>query len=243
MIKFIGASSNPPGVSPQEARTHYEIRHPALADTLPSFSKYMLLYIQNYAIDLGVQFSSPSIAFLNCSEIWFDDIDSLIAAYEVPDYQILREDEKRFGNFDNLGVALAEDVAIYGGDARPRFKLIRFIEQNPGIDVAAFNDLWQGDYASAMLESQQIRALSQTYIQNRALIGAKISFPVKFADGVDEFWFSSPHDIPRFIEEEAIIADRLNLGAVIDRKGMKQVATECRVLPGYARSAELLKKV
>jgi hypothetical protein len=242
MIKFIGASSNPPGVSPQDARTHYEIRHPALADALPSFSKYMLLYIQNYAIDVGVQFPSPHIPFLNCSEIWFNDIDSLIEAYEVPEYQILREDEKRFGNFDNLGVALAEDVAIYGGDTRPKYKLIRFIEGKPGIGIAALNDIWQGDYASAMLESQTIRALAQTYIQNRALVGAKISFPVKFADGVDEFWFSSPTDIARFLEAEEMIADRLNLGAIIDRKGMKQVATECRVLPGYARSAELLKQ-
>lgn len=243
MIKFIGASSNPPSVSPEEARIHYELRHPALADSLPSFNKYMLLYIQNYAIDVGVNFPAPIIPFLNCSEIWFDNIDSLLEAYEVPDYQILREDEKRFGNFDNLGVALAEEVSIFGEDARPRFKLIRFIERSPDVDITEFVDVWQGDYASAILDPGPARSLAGTYIQNRALIGAKISFPVKFADGVDEFWFSSPTDIPLFLEAEQSIADEVGIERVINRRGMKQVATECRVLPGYALAADLLKKL
>lgn len=243
MIKFIGASSNPPGVSPEEARTHYEIRHAALAHSLPAFNKYMLLYIQNYAIDVGVKFSSPEIPFLNCSEIWFDSIDSLLEAYAVPDYQILREDEKRFGNFDNLGVALAEEFAVFGGDTRPRFKLIRFIERKPDIEISRFNDVWHGDYAEALSQSAAVRGLTQAYIQNRALIGAKISFPVKFADGVDEFWFSSPSDIPRFIEEEKKIADKLNLDTVVDRAGMKQISAETRVLPGNALSAALLKRI
>jgi len=243
MIKFIGASSNPTGVSPEDARTHYEIRHPALADSLPSFNKYMLLYIQNYAIDVGINFPSPTIPFLNCSEIWFADIHNLLEAYEVPDYELLREDEKRFGNFDNLGVALAEEFSIFGGYSRPRFKIFRFIDRRPEVDIDEFMDVWHGDYASAMLDSGPARSLAGTYIQNRALIGAEISFPVKFADGVDEFWFSSPNDISRFLETEQSIADEVGIERVIDRRRMKQVATECRVLPGYALSAELLKKL
>ncbi|GGD54701.1 EthD domain-containing protein [Croceicoccus pelagius] len=243
MIKFIGASSNPPGVSPEDARTHYELRHPALADSLPSFNKYMLLYIQNYAIDIGVEFSAPRIPFLNCSEIWFKDIDSLLEAYEVPEYQLLREDEKRFGNFDNLGVALAEDVMIFGEDARPRFKLIRFIERNPEIEMADFLEVWQGDYASAMLNSGSVRSLAKTYIQNHALIGAKISFPVKFADGVDEYWFSSPSDIAPFLKAESEVAKDVGIDRIVNRKDMKQIASECRVLPGHELSFNILRKL
>lgn len=233
-MKFTIAFGSRADMSPAEFRTHYEVRHAALADKVLGPKGYLRQYIQNYAIDVAAELQLPIRPLSGCSEVWFDSLQQFRNTFEDPDYHLLREDEERFVDFDNLLIALTEDVPIFGGSGRPRWKLLRFISCRDVIDRTDFEQFWHGDYVEAVSQSPEIRSVARTYIQNRPLARDQNPFPTaEIIDGVDEFWFRTPAELQQLITAERLIADRLDIGRFIKLETRWDTAWESRVVPGY----------
>jgi uncharacterized protein (TIGR02118 family) len=79
----------------QDFRTHWRDCHGPLAARLPGLRRYH----QNYVVDReqrGISHARGGEDFDGFSELWFDDVPSMLAAFVPEDVQLLGEDEDRF---------------------------------------------------------------------------------------------------------------------------------------------------
>lgn len=235
MMKFLILFGMKPGLSKKTFRTHYEVKHAALVGSVSAFSDNMRKYVQNFRMDTACQIRVKSPSLSGCSEIWFDSLEAFFTAYELPDYQILREDEQRFLDFGNIHIGFTEEKVIVPQTniLIPPVKLFRIRNKSASRLPDDFRRFWFEDYAQAMREA--ITSTSTlAYHQNRSLLGNTNPFPsADMADCIDEFWFSNAEDLCRHIEIEAQVADCLGAAAYLDLARSWDFASTPRVVPGY----------
>src|SRR5690242_13113889 len=79
----------------QEFRTHWRTGHAALAAKLPGLRRYH----QNHVVDRtqrGITYARDGLDFDGFSELWFDDLPAMQAAFASSELKELGEDENRF---------------------------------------------------------------------------------------------------------------------------------------------------
>lgn len=237
MLKLSVAFGINSGLTQAEFRTRYEVGHSAMVHSVKTFNRYMRKYIQNYVFDTACEFTRRHPPLRGCSEIWFDSMAAFQTAYRVPDYQLLRVDEQRFVDFENLVISLAAEATIFQRAKLPRIKLLRFIQRAPSVSLEAFTEFWHGSLAQAIGGSSEVRSQATAYIQNRSVVGDENPFPTsQVVSGIDEYWLDSPDSLPALIGAEKAARADLGEDQYVDTGRSHYIVTETRVVPGFEGS-------
>lgn len=88
MIKFVGIVTRRPGMSREEFLRYWREVHGPLAAALPGLRRY----VQNPPLELP----GREPRYDGMAELWFDDLDSLRAAFRSPQGARVRADEAQF---------------------------------------------------------------------------------------------------------------------------------------------------
>src|SRR5882762_8303236 len=177
MMKLSVAFGIKPGLTQAEFRTRYEDGHSAKVDSVRTFNIYMRKYVQNYVFDTACEFPRRSPPLRGCSEIWFDSMRTFQTAYQLPDYQLLRVDEQRFVDFDNLVISFATEAPIFLREKTPRIKVLRFIQRAPTVSLEAFSGFWQQTYAQAVGSSRELRSHAAASFKIDRSLATRTPFP------------------------------------------------------------------
>jgi hypothetical protein len=210
MIKLIGVPGRKSGWSEREFYAHYFERHGPLAASVKEYGKYAGKYTQNYATmrDVHPAISHHATDREGLSEIWFEDVAGLIAAYKEPEYtRVLRTDELRFVSLESIMVAVCREHDLYkkSPDAvadkawayECRNRLFCFRAPAMGADMAEFQTSWLAA-APSIVESEPFRRFVCRYTQSHVeRVDAGLPGDCQFGV-VDEYWFDSDQDAVDF---------------------------------------------
>src|SRR5690242_2042104 len=95
MIVRMGLLTRKPDLTTEEFRRHWRDRHGPMAAKLPGLRRYH----QNHVVDReprGIDYVRGTHDFDGFSELWFDDVPSMSAAFATEPGQQLGEDEAKF---------------------------------------------------------------------------------------------------------------------------------------------------
>jgi hypothetical protein len=210
MIKLVGVPKRRAGWSAEEFYAHYYERHGPLSATVREFGKYAHQYTQNYALlrDMDPPLPNHALDRDGITELWFDDLDALIAAYREPDYlSVLRTDEKRFVDLDDIMVAIVQEHPLFEAAIevepdkawayRRRFHLFAFRAVRAGEALADFQKKWLAA-AEEIRASVPFARYARRYVQSH-VIEADAGLPGECVFGaIDEFTFDSIDDAVAF---------------------------------------------
>jgi hypothetical protein len=202
MIKLTLGVARRADWSRQEWLTHYTERHGPLAAGLKIFGSHCSRYVQNYALTPAADFIIEDRVD-GVSELWFDDIASLQAAYADPGYmRLLRPDELSFcdlnaiiGGVGREYVILAEamDESDKQWLRKCRSRALVYRKAADGISDTDLQREWR-DRAELISRQDSFRLYVRGYVQTH-LQSDESPLPGTCPYGViDEFWFESDAD-------------------------------------------------
>lgn len=209
MIKLTAALSPRPGWTVPEWLIHYRERHAPLTAAVTNFTRHGVRYLQNYALHAPdvPAFPDRDDSKVAVTELWFEDVAAIRAAYSEPDYfKYLRTDELRFCSFEPLIAGLAREVELFNtpqeGDKAyvtlPRHKIFAFRRRREGTDIAAFHAAWEKERGPAMLAFAPFRQWVRRYVQSQ-MLDEDIGLPGGVDhDLIDEYYFDSAADAVAF---------------------------------------------
>lgn len=211
MIKGIATVVRKPGMADDAFHRYWRDVHGPLALQMSKLRRY----VQSHRC-------APLPGFESCpydgvAEIWFDDLATLTALPQDPEYQSgAQADEPNFLDMSKLAfLATREEVVIAGPPiARdtPLVKAVFLLKRRPDLSVAEFQDYWLNGHApqiprdAGVLRYVQCHQLPETYATaTPAFDGvAELSFADQAA--FDAYWGSPriqaifAEDAPRFLD-------------------------------------------
>jgi uncharacterized protein (TIGR02118 family) len=124
MVKIILIGARMPGLTPQEFSDHlYEV-HGALAAKLPGLRRY----VQNHAIPEA--YAIRPMTHDAWSELWFDDLASLQAAFKSPEAEPLREDGATLFARPACVIIAREKVQKWDGKSRTDLSPVKSMSED-----------------------------------------------------------------------------------------------------------------
>jgi hypothetical protein len=209
MIKLTLGVARRADWSRQEWLTHYTERHGPLAAGLKLFGRHCLRYVQNYALTPPADFIIEDRVD-GVSELWFEDVASLQAAYADPGYMnLLRPDELSFCNLNSIiggvgreYVILAEamDESDKKWVRKCRSRLLVYRKAAEGISNAGLQRDWL-EGAEVISRQENFRHYLRGYVQTH-LQSDESPLPGTCPYGaIDEFWFQSDADAVAYWSE------------------------------------------
>jgi hypothetical protein len=178
-------------------------RHGPLAAGLKLFASHTLKYVQNYALPPETPIPNHAANIDGVSELWFDDVAALNAAYADPLYMsLIRPDELSFCDLNSITGRVGREIRITVEPddesdqkwiRKSRSRLLVYRKAGAGISDAAFQQDWLHAAEAITQEphfQRLVRAYVQTHIQNNeSPLPSTCPFAV-----IDEFWFRSDAD-------------------------------------------------
>lgn len=113
MIKLLVFLKRKPGMSPEEFHEYWSGTHARIVMGVPEFMRYVRRYVQSHTIEeLSLDFPGGGNAgYDGMVEIWFDDAQSMKAAFETPGYlNTIRPDEPKFLDMDGFRVMVVREI-------------------------------------------------------------------------------------------------------------------------------------
>jgi len=106
MVKIVYCISKKPGLSDAEFHRYWRDVHGPIAARIPS----VRAYVQSHAIPRGSEIRPAD--YDGVAELWFDDIEALLAAAASPQAMAAIEDEKNFIDHARTAFFVAEEHRI-----------------------------------------------------------------------------------------------------------------------------------
>ena len=106
MIKVVYCISKKPNLTDQQFFRYWKEVHGLLGAKIPGLRKL----VQSHRIDIAGDKHSPD--FDGVAELWFDDIDSLLAARQSPEWQASTADEANFVDHKRVAYFVTEEHVI-----------------------------------------------------------------------------------------------------------------------------------
>lgn len=219
----------------EETVTHYREHHAALVASSSEFTRFVVKYVQNYVVrPEDPVFAGQRQDPVFVSQIWFRSREDFKAAFAVPQIRYIRDDERRFANFEGIIRQYGREVEIFdaetGSDAkaivrRPRVNLFVVRSRKAGTAQAAFQEYWRGERARALVEDPVFQRYVRRYVQTHALDGKWAVLDAGSDDVIDEFSFATLDDAAAFWDVYRA-ADE----AMVDRETSWFVLAESRVI-------------
>jgi uncharacterized protein (TIGR02118 family) len=116
MIVLIICARRKPELSREEFEDYWKNKHSPLVQSVPEFMKYVRKYVHFYLAD-GAD-SEPAMLgdvsdYDAVGQLWFDDHESMAAAYAEPEYlRLIKPDEEKFIDRDGCLSFVANEKII-----------------------------------------------------------------------------------------------------------------------------------
>jgi hypothetical protein len=205
VIKIMLAVNRRPGMSRPEFFQYLTGTHGPLVLGVPEFLRHLKKYVQNLVLD-GTHAAAASVIPSGAPErdavieLWFDSVEALGPAFREPRYgEIIRPDEEKFANQENLLVHLVtEETVLPSKGEAPRIKRFRFLRRKPGISREDFLRHWREAHTPLLMSGAVFADVLKKHVRNHRLPSETDPFGgAAVYDGIDEFWFDSLEDVAR----------------------------------------------
>ncbi len=107
MVKIIYVFNRKDDMSVEEFQRHWRETHGPIAARIPGVRRY----VQNHTLPEQYAAKHPP-AYDGVAELWFDDLESMRAAFASPENQAAREDEKNFIDHSKAFLIIAEEKLV-----------------------------------------------------------------------------------------------------------------------------------
>lgn len=190
MIVRMGLLQKPVGIDNEEFCKRWRNGHGPLASKLPGLRRYH----QNHVVDRqqrGITYARGDLDFDGFSELWFDDMPSMQAAF-ANENQIkeLGEDEDRFIGELKLITAI-QHVVIPKPAGLPLIKRMSTLKRRPDVSPEKFKEEWFDVHSVLVKRLPQVKAYTQNLIFDRSLgRGKPATYQDLPIDGIVELWFA-----------------------------------------------------
>jgi uncharacterized protein (TIGR02118 family) len=179
----------------QKFRSSWRGRHGELAAKLPGLRRYH----QNHVVDRqqrGITYARSSVELDGFSELWFDDLPSMHAAFaNEKQVRDLAEDEAGFIGEIKLITAI-QHVVIPTPVGVPLIKRMTTLRRRPDISAEKFAEEWFDVHSMLVKRLPQVEGYTQNLIFDRSLGRGK---PATYADvpidGIVELWFTDANSL------------------------------------------------
>ena len=106
MIKLVYCIRKKPDLSDEEFFRYWKDVHGPLGAKIPRLRKL----VQSHRITISADTHQPS--YDGIAELWFDDVASLLAARQSPEWKASSDDEVKFIDFTRVAYFVAEEHVI-----------------------------------------------------------------------------------------------------------------------------------
>jgi uncharacterized protein (TIGR02118 family) len=178
----------------QEFRTHWRTGHGALAAKLPGLRRYH----QNHVVDRtqrGITYARDGLDFDGFSELWFDDLPAMQAAFASNEVKALGGDENRFISELKL-ISAVQHVVIPTPSDVPLIKRMTTLKRRPDVSAEKFQEEWFDVHSVLVKRLPQVKGYTQNLIFDRSHGRGKPAtyneFPI---DGIVELWFTDTESL------------------------------------------------
>jgi uncharacterized protein (TIGR02118 family) len=176
-------------IDQQEFRTHWHSGHGALAAKLPGLRRYH----QNHVVDRaqrGITYARDGLNFDGFSELWFDDLPAMQAAFAADEVKELGEDENRFISGLKLITAVQHVVIPTPADV-PLIKRMTTLKRRPDVSAEKFQEEWFDVHSLLVKRLPQVKGYTQNLIFDRSHgRGKPATYNELPIDGIVELWFT-----------------------------------------------------
>ncbi len=153
MITRFWLGTRRPGTSRKAFSEHWYRTHAPYGLALPG----LRAYVQNHLLADRSALTPP--VFDGCSELDFDDLAAMQAAFASPQIEEADRDERAFADPDRFGVVVAERQVLFGGStADTDARLLCFVRANPRRTRAQLTDTVQDVAAGQAERAGAVRA-------------------------------------------------------------------------------------
>lgn len=188
MIVRMGLLRKHSNLTTDAFRNHWRDTHGPLAAQLPGLHRYH----QNHVVDReqrGINYTRGSHDFDGFSELWFEDIPSMAAAFATDLIPRLGEDENQFIGDLKLITAM-QHVVIPKPEGTPLIKRMSTLRRRPDIDSERFNSEWLDVHSFLVKRLPQVKGYTQNLIFDRSHgRGKPATYDELPIDGIVELWF------------------------------------------------------
>jgi uncharacterized protein (TIGR02118 family) len=188
MVVRLGLLTRREDIGVSEFRSHWRNVHGAIAARLPHLRRYH----QNQVVDRrqrAIDYPRGGWDFDGVSELWFDDLPSMHAAFASPVVEALAADEKAFIGDIKLVTAIQHEVIPVSRD-EPLIKRMSTLRRKKGISAETFMREWFDVHSLLVRRLPQVRGYRQNLVFDRSLgRGKPASYEDLPIDGVVELWF------------------------------------------------------
>ena len=109
MVKLIYCITRKPELSVEEFQRYWRETHGPIAARIPGLRRYVQCHTlrETYAGD-----RAP--AYDGAAELWFDDMESMQAAFASPEVRTAMEDERHFIDHTRVALFFTEETVVVG---------------------------------------------------------------------------------------------------------------------------------
>jgi uncharacterized protein (TIGR02118 family) len=176
-------------IDQQQFRTHWRTGHGALAAKLPGLRRYH----QNHIVDRtqrGITYARDGLDFDGFSELWFDDLPAMHAAFAGNEVKALAADEDRFISGLKL-VTAVQHVVIPTPTDVPLIKRMTTLKRRPNVSAEKFQEEWFDVHSVLVKRLPQVKGYTQNLIFDRSHgRGKPATYNELPIDGIVELWFT-----------------------------------------------------
>lgn len=199
LVVRVGMAPRAQGLGFEAFQERWSTGHAALAATLEGLRGY----VQNHALLAGGRPLLPYPGFDACSELCFDSLESMDAAFDSDHYRnTVTSDEQSLVDKSRFGLMLTERRVHAGGDVgEDAVKLLTFFAVDRNSSHAELSEALAGPYREAVAEAAPLR-----HEQLLLIPGAHDGRRPAMADAADLLWFASADDALSFVGSDADFA-------------------------------------
>jgi len=181
-------------IDQQEFRTHWRTGHGALAAKLPGLRRYH----QNHIVDRsqrGITYARDGLDFDGFSELWFDDVPAMQAAFASDEVKALAADEDRFISDLKL-ISAVQHVVIPTPTDVPLIKRMTTLKRRPDVSAEKFQEEWFDVHSVLVKRLPQVKGYTQNLIFDRSHgRGKPATYNELPIDGIVELWFTDTDEL------------------------------------------------
>ena len=194
MIVRMGLLQKRADIDQQEFRTHWRTGHGALAAKLPGLRRYH----QNHIVDRaqrGITYARDGLDFDGFSELWFDDLPAMQAAFAADEVEALADDEDRFISGLKL-ITAVQHVVIPTPTDVPLIKRMTTLKRRPDVSAEKFQEEWFDVHSVLVKRLPQVKGYTQNLIFDRSHgRGKPATYNELPIDGIVELWFTDTDEL------------------------------------------------
>ncbi len=188
MIVRMGLIQKRADLGVAEFRQHWRDRHGPLAGRLPGLRGYH----QNHVVDRrqrAINHPRGSLEVDGFSQLWFDDLPSMAAAFASEPVAALADDEANLIGDLKLITALPR-VVIPTPAGVPLLKRMSTMKRRPDISPEVFQREWFDVHSALIKRLPQVMGYTQNLVFDRALgRNRPAAYEAMPIDGIVELWF------------------------------------------------------